>query len=71
MEWALPVIDAKKCVVCGDCVAICPANALGLLNGKLIYCNPRNCTFCTLCEQICPQQAVRCEFVIAEDEKKG
>lgn len=71
MEWALPIIDEQKCIACGDCIAVCPTNVLGLRHGKLVYCNPHNCTFCTLCEQICPHKAVRCEFVITGNEWKG
>ncbi|RJQ44907.1 MAG: 4Fe-4S dicluster domain-containing protein [Anaerolineaceae bacterium] len=71
MDWALPVIDKQKCVICGDCAEICPTGALSLLDKKIIFQNPRNCTFCTLCEQICPQKAIRCEFTITTGERKG
>ena len=71
MNWTLPMIDEKKCTVCGDCADICPTGALGLLNNQMIFQNPGNCTYCTLCEQICPQKAIRCEFTITIQERKG
>lgn len=69
MTWFLPVIDEKKCVVCGDCADICPTDAIGLKDNRVFFRNPANCTYCTLCEQICPQQAIRCEFTITVQER--
>jgi ferredoxin len=69
-NWALPEIDQRACIVCGDCAAICPTAALGLRAGRMIFQKPALCTYCTLCEQICPRKAIRCEFTITTMERK-
>jgi MauM/NapG family ferredoxin protein len=67
-----------RCVRCGQCMKICPENALhpaldeagieGLWTPVLIprigYCQPS----CTLCTQVCPTAALR---RVREDEKTG
>ncbi len=64
MDWALPIIDEQKCVMCGDCVDVCPTDALSYYQERIIFLAPHKCTFCSICEQICPQHAIRCEFMI-------
>jgi len=69
MEWNLPIIDKQKCVVCAECVAICPTDAKGLRDEEIVFLYPRKCTFCTLCEQICSYGAIRCEFSITRNNE--
>ncbi len=69
MEWILPVIEKQKCVVCAECVDICPTDALGLQEGEIVFLHPHKCTFCTLCEQICSYGAIRCEFSITRNNE--
>lgn len=69
MDWVLPIINEKACVICGDCMDICPTDALGLHAGRIVFLYPHSCTFCTLCEQICSQHAIRCEFTIVPNIK--
>ena len=64
MDWVLPIINEQACIVCGDCAAVCPTDALSAYQGRIVFLAPQNCTYCTLCEQICPQHAIRCEFAI-------
>lgn len=63
-NFILPTIDRKKCVLCGDCVEICPENVLILDRDQLCFSRPEACTFCAACEEICPEDAVRCAFEI-------
>ncbi len=53
----IPVIDKKKCNLCGECVEICAFNALKIENCKLKIVN-FFCEGCAACEAICPQKAI-------------
>ena len=68
----VPVIDAKKCVLCGLCVEICPENVLAIEADALVYANPDSCTMCAACESICPENVVACYYQIswAENEEQ-
>ncbi|MGI2258818.1 YjjW family glycine radical enzyme activase [Shewanella sp. GXUN23E] len=46
----------NHCNHCGDCVAPCPAGALSLQAGKVVWDSAR-CTGCDLCLDVCPHQA--------------
>ena len=68
----LPVIDAKKCILCGLCVDTCPEEVLAIEADALVYANPEKCTMCAECESVCPESAVACYFQIswAENEEQ-
>jgi len=63
-DQALPIIDSKRCTVCGLCVDICPESVLAVEDGQLSLANPKACTYCGVCEENCPEGAVRLEYVI-------
>ncbi len=46
------------CAGCGSCVAICPAGALTLVEGKAV-CDHEKCVVCGYCGEACPSFAIR------------
>ncbi len=49
-----------KCTKCGDCIAICPSNAISLLEDN-INIDISKCTGCNLCAQNCKVKALKME----------
>ncbi len=55
------IIDTELCEGCGDCVAFCPNDCLGLesTQGKITaYIESEDCTQCRVCESVCPNGAI-------------
>jgi Pyruvate/2-oxoacid:ferredoxin oxidoreductase delta subunit len=48
--------DVSKCITCGDCVEICPANCRQIENGKMVV-DSAKCLGCGLCVTKCKQSA--------------
>jgi NADH-quinone oxidoreductase subunit I len=57
----------SKCVACGLCPQICPANCIKLVPGEdeegnrypLIYeIDEFRCVFCGYCQEVCPEEAI-------------
>jgi len=48
----------EDCIVCGNCISICPMNVLTFHEGRTIVNNEKDCTHCSLCLSICPSQAI-------------
>lgn len=71
MGLAVPEVNPEKCEGCGDCVKLCPGQAVALVLGKATVVRPENCDYCAECEAFCPSSAVRCPFeiVIERPEK--
>lgn len=65
MSPTLPIIDQKKCTLCGECVEQCPTHALAMAGNQIIYVQPSPCTYCGDCEPACPQGAIRVEYEIS------
>tara|TARA_Y100000310_G_C20365234_1_gene660854 strand:- start:8 stop:271 length:264 start_codon:yes stop_codon:yes gene_type:complete len=55
-----PVVDVKKCIGCGKCWALCPDNAIKMVNKKAVV-NYDFCKGCLICLNICPVHAIRSE----------
>ena len=53
----IPKIDNKKCDLCGECITICPTNAIEEKNSEIIV-TPVSCVNCGACVSICPREAV-------------
>jgi len=52
-----PSVIEKKCIACGCCIAVCPANAIGLKKGKA-YIDKDACFGCAECLCACKFDAV-------------
>jgi len=50
-------IDRDRCLSCGACVAVCPAEAL-LLEGLHLRFDREECVRCGECLSICPRAAL-------------
>jgi len=46
-------VKDNKCDYCGTCVAVCPVDAIELLEAD-IRIDPDTCTECDLCVWVCP-----------------
>ncbi len=53
----IPVINQNLCDACGECVKICPTNALNIVNSKLDLI-PLSCINCGACVTACPKGAL-------------
>ena len=51
-------VDAMKCSGCGDCVAVCPVDAIKIVRHRAVV-DPEKCINCGLCANACPRQAIR------------
>ncbi|MFH1470728.1 MAG: 4Fe-4S binding protein [Candidatus Micrarchaeota archaeon] len=49
-------VNRSKCVYCGACVAVCPADALRLKDVTIV-CDD-SCISCGTCEKACPMNAI-------------
>jgi ferredoxin len=49
-------IDKKKCIGCGDCLDVCPVEALSLENEKAVVND--ECIDCGACVNTCPEGAI-------------
>lgn len=50
-------VDAEKCILCGECAAVCPAIFIPQ-EGKIRVVDEEHCTLCGHCLAICPVEAV-------------
>ena len=63
-EIWLPQIDEGLCTGCGDCLAACPTDALGLAGGLAVVVDHAACNYCADCEIICPVEAITLPYQI-------
>ena len=52
-----PVIDAARCIGCGECAASCPPQTITLREGKA-HIGSGQCIRCFCCQEMCPVKAI-------------
>jgi formate hydrogenlyase subunit 6/NADH:ubiquinone oxidoreductase subunit I len=52
-----PKVLTEKCTACGICIAVCPAGAIAMENGKALV-NTELCSNCNVCIKACPVDAI-------------
>lgn len=60
--------DEEKCVACGACIAVCPANVISFDKEKNIILDKDKCHRCGICIQVCPRRALSIQEQNGEDE---
>ena len=50
------IVDEKKCVACGECVEVCPVDAIDIVDDVAQVDD--NCTLCGLCVDVCDYEAI-------------
>ncbi|MFC1787051.1 indolepyruvate ferredoxin oxidoreductase subunit alpha [Halobacteriota archaeon] len=50
------IVNKHKCLYCGTCVAVCPMDAIELID-KWVEIN-EDCNDCSVCAKICPVGAL-------------
>ncbi|MBU1230580.1 MAG: ATP-binding protein [Proteobacteria bacterium] len=53
----IPVLDAARCTLCGECAAFCQFKALSVM-GKTLLLFPEMCHGCGGCLALCPEKAL-------------
>ena len=56
-----PIINTFRCDGCGVCVTRCPAQIMGLINGKAAYLQML-CEECGICAEVCPANGIYFEL---------
>jgi len=51
-------VDRSTCTGCGDCVDVCPVNAIEIIDGKS-HIDPEKCIGCGFCQGVCSYDAIR------------
>lgn len=53
MKFSRIMIDSERCDFCGTCVAVCPVDAIELMESTIMV-NEALCTRCEFCVDVCP-----------------
>ena len=52
------IVDAEKCIGCGECVDICPTEVYELQDEISVPVNVDDCVGCESCVEVCEQEAI-------------
>jgi ferredoxin len=63
----IPTVDKELCSGCGNCVEVCPSQAITLKNKKA-YIEDDYCEECGFCVAECPVDALRIPFPLSTDK---
>ncbi|MBE0516306.1 MAG: 4Fe-4S binding protein [Methanophagales archaeon] len=59
---AIPVIEQKRCTGCGECAAVCEANAIEIIGEKArieyTRCYSYTGITCQSCMEVCQREAI-------------
>ncbi|MBS3814055.1 MAG: FAD-binding protein [Candidatus Bipolaricaulota bacterium] len=56
-------IDREECIGCGECVEVCPVDALSLDSEEKAVVDEDTCTSCGLCISTCPTNAIETKIM--------
>ncbi|MDO9578314.1 MAG: 4Fe-4S binding protein [Candidatus Cloacimonadales bacterium] len=51
-------VETNSCVGCGDCVDVCPVDAIQIVDGKSVI-DAEKCILCEICIHSCTYDAIR------------
>lgn len=55
------IVEAEKCVGCGECVDVCPVEVYEMKEGKSDPVSPEECLGCESCVEVCETSAITVE----------
>jgi len=55
----IPELIKSRCIQCGECAQICPAEAIKFEEGKFPVFLRKICISCFCCSEMCPQSAIK------------
>lgn len=55
-------VPTEKCTACGQCVEICPKQAIQIKNQRAVV-DYSKCIACYCCHEICPYEAIQLEYI--------
>lgn len=53
------MVNKKKCISCGTCVAICPVEAISFDEDAKAVIDKNKCIHCGACQASCPVEAIK------------